>query len=236
MAGAMFSDDLDWPTGLFHIMDSYKTISKESEGTFRDRSSKFICYARPVYDQAEFKSWLNQIKKEHFKARHHVPAYRIGLIDVEERSSDDGEPSGSSGLPVLNQIKSNDLINVGLVVVRYFGGTKLGVSGLINAYKSAAALALDQATIITKEVRVFYQITFDYSLMSEVMQLLKEDYLICTKKDLGVKGKAEIGFLPSEENDGLIKLTAALNHLPIESVEEIIYSTDQYHLERIGIR
>ena len=217
-------------------MDRYKTIKSDSQGIFKDRGSKFIAYARPVYSQEAFKDWLQSIKKEHFKARHHCPAFRIGLEQIEERSSDDGEPNGSAGLPILNQLKSQELLNVGVVVVRYFGGTKLGVSGLIQAYKEAAIDALKNADIIEKEIRSYYQIEFDYALMTEVMALIKSDFLICTKKELKEKGLVEIGFSPSEEDLGLIKMTSIMQKLRIEAVEKPILNDIHYSIKKLGLR
>lgn len=217
-------------------MDRYRTIRSDSEGIFKDRGSKFIGYASPVYSREAFNEWLQSIKKEHFKARHHSPAYRIGLDQIEERSSDDGEPNGSAGLPILNQLKSHELINVGVVVVRYFGGTKLGVSGLIQAYKEATIEALRNATIIEKEIRSYYQLEFDYSIMTEVMALIKSDFLICSKKELQEKGLVEIGFSPSEEELGLLKMTSIIQNLPIEAVEEPRFDDMHYSLKKIGLR
>jgi uncharacterized YigZ family protein len=217
-------------------MNEYQTIKELSEGIFKDRGSKFIAYAKPVYSQKEATLFLSQLRKEHFKARHHCLAYRIGMNEVEERASDDGEPSGSAGMPILNQLKSFDLINVAVVVIRYFGGVKLGVSGLIQAYKTSTQMALSNATLIRKEVRQFYTLDFDYISMTEVMQLIKADFLVCTSKNLEEKGNVIFGFVPSENETSLLKMTAILNKLPIEAVQEPIFETENYSLHPLGLR
>lgn len=157
--------------------DTYLTISKPSEGLFKDKGSKFIAYAYSVTTEEEIKSHLTSIKKEHPSARHHCYAYRLGFDKTAFRANDDGEPSNTAGKPILGQIQSNDLTNILIVVVRYFGGTLLGVSGLINAYKLAAADAIQNANIIEKTVNDVYEITFDYLAMNDVMKIIKEEHL-----------------------------------------------------------
>src|ERR1700710_1488137 len=132
--------------------DFYYTIEKEATAEFKDRGSKFIAYACPVKNVEEYKEKLNALKKEHAKATHHCFAYRIGLDGNNFRVSDDGEPSGTAGKPILGQIDSKELTNVLVIVVRYFGGSLLGVPGLINAYKSTAAMVLQMTPIIQKTV------------------------------------------------------------------------------------
>ena len=157
------------------ITDSFfHTIEKPSIAEFKDRGSKFIAYAFPVSDVAECKQRLSALKKEHPKAAHYCFAYRLGLDGTSYRVSDDGEPSGSAGRPILGQIDSRQVTNVLIVVVRYFGGTLLGVPGLINAYKTAADLALQAASIIEKPVLINYILQFDYTRMNEVMKLVKQ--------------------------------------------------------------
>jgi len=152
----------------------YNTIAQTSTAEFKDRGSKFIAYAFPIETADDFKQQLQVLKKEHPKAVHHCFAYRIGTDGNNFRSSDDGEPSGSAGKPVLGQIDSKELTNVAVVVVRYWGGTLLGVPGLINAYKTAAALAFQVIPIIQKQVEIKYSIEFDYTRMNEVMMILKQ--------------------------------------------------------------
>lgn len=154
--------------------DFYYTIEKSATAEFKDRGSKFVAYACPVRNVDEFKERLNEIKKEHPKATHHCFAYRIGLDGNNYRAGDDGEPSGTAGRPILAQIDSKELVNVLVIVVRYFGGTLLGVPGLINAYRSAAALALQMTPQVQKPVEKEFVIRFDYTQMNEVMILVKQ--------------------------------------------------------------
>jgi uncharacterized YigZ family protein len=154
--------------------DFYYTIEKTSTAEFKDRGSKFIAYACPVKSLAEFKDRLGEIKKEHSKATHHCFAYRIGLDGNSFRVSDDGEPSGTAGRPILGQIDSKGLVNVLIVVVRYFGGTLLGVPGLINAYRSAASMALQMTPLAQKQVEAVYRVQFDYTQLGDMMNLVRQ--------------------------------------------------------------
>lgn len=157
--------------------DTYKTIAAPSEGIFRDRGSKFLGYAYPVNSDAEIKPIIAKLKAEHPKANHHCWAIRLGIDRSVFRVNDDGEPSGTAGRPILNTLLSKNITNVLVVVVRYFGGTLLGVPGLINAYKLATDAALEQAQIIEKTVNDVYTITFEYALMNDVMRIIKEEHL-----------------------------------------------------------
>jgi len=157
--------------------DTYKTISAKSEGYFKDKGSKFIAYAWPVSNENEIKEILTEIKKEHHNARHHCYAWRLGTEEITWRANDDGEPSSTAGRPILGQLQSFDVTNVFIVVVRYFGGTLLGTSGLINAYKTAAADALSSARIVTKTIEVKYKLHFTYPHMNDVMQIIKQEKL-----------------------------------------------------------
>src|SRR5215467_206437 len=152
----------------------YNTIEKSSVAEFKDRGSKFIAYVFPISSTDDFKEKLNAIKKEHPKATHHCFAYRLGLDGNSFRVSDDGEPSGSAGRPILGQIDSKALINTLVVVVRYFGGTLLGVPGLINAYKTAATLALQTTLLVQKPVEKEFIVQFDYTQVNEIMTLVKQ--------------------------------------------------------------
>ncbi|HEX3025475.1 MAG TPA: YigZ family protein [Chitinophagaceae bacterium] len=154
--------------------DFYYTIEQSSVAEFKDRGSKFIAFAYPVSSAEESKSYLQLLKKEHSKAVHHCFAYRIGTDGNNFRVSDDGEPSGSAGKPILNQIDSKQLTNIAVIVVRYFGGTLLGVPGLINAYKTATALALQLVPIVQKQIGINYELQFDYTKMNEVMTIVKQ--------------------------------------------------------------
>jgi uncharacterized YigZ family protein len=155
-------------------MEFYHTIEKPSFAEFKDRGSKFIAHAFPIENTEGFKKQLAQLKKDHAKAVHHCFAYRLGFTGNEFRSSDDGEPSGSAGKPILGQIDSKKLTNVVVIVVRYFGGSLLGVPGLINAYKSATSMALQTVPIIQKPIMVDFLVSFDYNLINEIMQVLKQ--------------------------------------------------------------
>ena len=152
----------------------YNTIAQPSTAEFKDRGSKFFAFAFPIVTADDFKKQLQILKKEHLKAVHHCFAYRIGNDGNNFRSSDDGEPSGTAGKPILGQIDSKELTNLAIVVVRYWGGTLLGVPGLINAYKTAAALALQVTPIIQKQVEIKYTVEFDYTQMNDVMIILKQ--------------------------------------------------------------
>ena len=156
------------------IQDSYKSIASESRGLFKDNGSRFIAHAYPVETEEEVKEIVASLKKEYYDARHHVYAYRIGYKGDKFRANDDGEPSGSSGRPVLGQIDSNSLSDILVVVVRYFGGIKLGIPGLIRAYKTATADAIANAQIIEKIASKTYRIHFGYMSMNGVMKVLKD--------------------------------------------------------------
>ncbi|WP_298903959.1 YigZ family protein [uncultured Psychroserpens sp.] len=160
--------------------DIYKTITKASpEVLFKDRNSKFYGYAFPVTTEDDVKDHLNALKKNHHQARHWCYAYQFGMQekDIVFRANDDGEPNNSAGMPIYGQIQSFEVTNILIVVVRYFGGTKLGVGGLINAYKTGAQLALEAATIVSKTINIEYTISFDYKNMNKVMRIIKEKHL-----------------------------------------------------------
>lgn len=167
-------------------MDYFFTIEKESKNEFKDRGSRFIATAFPLEKADDFKLKLNEIKKEHPKAVHHCFAYRIGLTGDIFRVSDDGEPSGSAGKPILGQIDSKKVVNTAIVVTRYFGGTLLGVPGLINAYKTASSLVLQTIPIIQKPVMISYYVSFDYNTINEIMQVLKQCQSEITSTDINL--------------------------------------------------
>jgi len=160
--------------------DTYKTITKPSpEVLFKDRNSKFFGYAFPVTSEDEVKQHLEDLKKQHHQARHWCYAYQFGKEEQDHvfRANDDGEPNNSAGMPIYGQIQSFELTDILIVVVRYFGGTKLGVGGLINAYRTGAQIALEASKIITRTVNIEYSITFDYKNMNKVMRIVKEKNL-----------------------------------------------------------
>ena len=154
-------------------MESYNTIGQASTAEFRDKGSKFIANAFPVSSVDDFKKSLENIRKLHPKATHHCFAYRIGTDRNLFRGSDDGEPSGTAGKPILGQIDSKELTDTLIVVSRYFGGTLLGVPGLINAYKMAASMALQVTPVLRKDIETIYKLHFDYTRMNEVMRIVK---------------------------------------------------------------
>jgi len=155
--------------------DSYKTIIKPSEETlFKDRNSKFFGYAFPVLNEEDVKDVLDELKKKHHTARHFCYAYQLGIEEIKYRANDDGEPNNSAGMPIYGQIQSYDVTNILIVSVRYFGGTKLGVGGLINAYKSSAQITLEASEILEKTIDVFFQLNFEYDIMNKVMRIIKE--------------------------------------------------------------
>lgn len=171
----------------------YNTIQTTSFAEFSDRGSKFIAYSFPIKDVASFKEKLVALKKEHPKATHHCFAYRIGLDGTIFRSSDDGEPSGSAGRPILGQIDSKQLTDVLIVVVRYFGGTQLGIPGLINAYKNAASMALQVTPIVQLPVLKYFHLQFDYTKMNEVMMVVKQFDCVVQKQEMLLFCEMEVG-------------------------------------------
>jgi uncharacterized YigZ family protein len=156
--------------------DTYKTISKPSEGDlFKDKHSKFYGYAFPVTNEDQIKTHLEALKKEHYSARHWCYAYQLGTESTQYRANDDGEPNNSAGMPIYGQIQSFDVTNILIVVIRYYGGVKLGVGGLINAYRTGAQLALESAEIVKRTINQQFQLTFAYKNMSKVMRILREN-------------------------------------------------------------
>ena len=178
--------------------DTYKTIAKPSEGLFKDKGSKFMSFAFPVDSEDEIRNIIQVLRKEHHSARHHCYAWRLGYDKSVFRANDDGEPSSTAGKPILGQIQSFDLTNILIVVVRYFGGTLLGVSGLINAYRNAASDAILQAEIVEKLVEKQLLIEFDYSVLNEVMKIFKEEKLTQNEPqfDLRCQLKTQIRLKP----------------------------------------
>ncbi len=165
--------------------DTYLTIKEESQGLFRDRGSKFIACAWPVRSEEEIKEKLDVLRKQHHNARHHCFAWRLGAEKEHFRFNDDGEPSGSAGRPILGQIRKYDLTNILIVVVRYFGGTLLGVGGLINAYRSAAADAIENAAITKRTVDHIYEVRFGYPATNHVMSIIKEEEAELKEQEFG---------------------------------------------------
>ena len=197
--------------------NSYNTIEKPSVAEYKDRGSKFIAYAFPITDVNEFKEKLATIKKEHPKATHHCFAYRIGLNgsnlpagQAGYRVGDDGEPSGTAGRPILGQIDSKQLTNALIIVVRYFGGTLLGAPGLINAYKTAASLALQLTPSIKKQVLLNYRLQFDYTRMNDVMKIVKQFDCIILQQEMQLFSSLQIGIAKKS----LAEVLSGLKELP----------------------
>ncbi|CAN1497724.1 COG1739 Uncharacterized conserved protein [Flavobacteriaceae bacterium] len=175
------------------LKDTYKTIANPSEEVlFKEKSSKFFGYAFPVSSQEEIKTHLEHLKKQHLGAVHFCYAYQIGTEKIEFRANDDGEPSNSAGMPIYGQIQSFELTNILIVVVRFFGGTKLGVGGLISAYKTTAQMALEAASIIEKTIDVSFKITFDYKNINKVMRIIKEKKLHVISQKMELNCEIEI--------------------------------------------
>ncbi|RTL59159.1 MAG: YigZ family protein [Sphingobacteriales bacterium] len=181
-------------------------MDKEGLAEFKDRGSKFIAYAFPIEKAADFKKRLDELKKEHPKAVHHCFAYRLGFDENTFRVSDDGEPSGSAGRPILGQIDSKQLTNAAIIVVRYFGGTLLGVPGLINAYKTSSALALQVTPIIQKQVEVNYQLEFDYTRMNEVMMIIKQSNCRILSQEMQLFCQLNVGIPKNRLEEVLYRL------------------------------
>jgi uncharacterized YigZ family protein len=188
------------------IPDYYNTIEKSCVAEFSDRGSKFIACTFPIASVNEFKERLAEVKKEHPKATHHCFAYRLDLDGNNYRVSDDGEPSGSAGRPILGQIDSKKVTNVLVVVVRYFGGTLLGVPGLINAYKSAASMALQVTPIVQKPVVVNYSLEFDYTMMNDVMTIVKQYNCTVLSQEMQLFCKMSIGVPKNRLDEVVYKL------------------------------
>lgn len=173
--------------------DTYKTIEIPSEEVlYKEKNSKFFGYCFPVQSEEEVKSILEKIKKQHFAARHWCYAFQIGTEQIHYRANDDGEPSGTAGLPIYGQIQSFDVTNILVVVVRYFGGIKLGVGGLVTAYKETAKMALENASIIEKTIDVHYLVRFGYKDMNRIMRIIKEKNLSIIGQKLELDCQIEI--------------------------------------------
>lgn len=181
--------------------DTYKTITQPGKETlFKEKNSKFFGYTFPVTNEEEVKEQIESLKKQHHSARHWCYAWRIGEENPQYRANDDGEPSNSAGQPIYGQILSQELTNVLVVVVRYFGGVKLGVGGLIHAYKTSALLAIEASEIITRTINHNFLLTFEYKDMNNVMRIIKEHHLNITNQDLYLKCKVWISVRKSESH------------------------------------
>jgi uncharacterized YigZ family protein len=180
-------------------MNIYNTIDKEAVAEFKDRGSKFLAYVFPIQSADDFKKRLKALKEEHPKAAHHCFAYRLGTDGNNFRAGDDGEPSGSAGKPILGQLDSKHITNAAVVVVRYFGGTLLGVPGLINAYKTSTSLALQLTPVIEKPILVNYELQFDYTLQNEAMLVVKRFGCTVIQNEMQLFCRMVIGVPKAEE-------------------------------------
>lgn len=195
---------------------TFKTMAQPTTALFKDRGSKFLAYAFPIKDIEEAKAHIKTLKKEHPKANHFCVGYRIGVDGDIFRASDDGEPSGSAGRPILGQIDSAGLTNLMVVVVRYFGGTLLGVPGLINAYKTATSESISVAEIIEQNVEFKVHLLFDYSLMNDVMQILKQYEVSIYQQEMLLFCDYFIG-IPLINKEGCLKKLAEIQGVEIKN-------------------
>ena len=184
------------------MKNTYRTFDVKSEYLLKEKQSKFYGYAFPIAGIESVKSSLDSLKKTHYSARHFCYAYQIGKQSIVYRVNDDGEPRNSAGIPIYGQIQSFDLTNVLIVVVRYFGGTKLGVGGLVSAYKECAKLTIESNTIITKDIIITIQIKFDYLLMNKVMRVIKENNLKILNQQMDTSCVFEL--LTTKQNNDIV--------------------------------
>jgi uncharacterized YigZ family protein len=199
--------------------DIYKTITKPSKETlFKDKNSKFYGYAFPVNTEEAIKSSLEFLRKKHYSARHFCYAWQLGVESLRYRANDDGEPSNSAGMPIYGQIQSFELTNILVVSVRYFGGTKLGVGGLINAYRSSAKLALESSIIEEKTIDIYFQLNFEYNLMSKVLRIIKENSININDQKLELNCELIISVRKSNSNK-IFKIFDSLYKVEIKSLE-----------------
>jgi uncharacterized YigZ family protein len=216
---------MDTPT------DSYLTLAEPAYGEFRDRGSKFLAYAWPVSDLEDINTSLAQVRQEHPKARHYCYAYRLGMDQNNFRANDDGEPGNSAGRPILGQIDSAGLTNTLVVVVRYFGGTKLGVPGLINAYKTSAAAALDAAKIEERHLRQYYQLHFTYANMNTLMQAVNTlGYQMHDQVFTDTAGHLSVSIRLGEAAPALRQLKAIMAGVYLEEVDQL-ESIEDFEIE-----
>lgn len=196
----------------------YRTIQGPVTAEFKDRGSRFLAFGYPVANANEVKAYIQELKKEHPKANHHCYAYRIGIDGTQYRAVDDGEPSGSAGKPILGQIDSIGFTNVLVVVVRYFGGTLLGVPGLINAYKTVTADALFTAKPIEKLVEDVHDITFDYSVMGEILYILRQCEATIYEQDLQLFCRIRAG-IPRKNVDAYVPRLSEIRGVEVKPAQ-----------------
>lgn len=202
-----------------NFSDTYKTIKKSAEGEiFKDKGSRFLGYAFPVSNEEQIKLHIEDLKEKHHKARHWCYAWRLGVEKFTFRANDDGEPNNSAGNPIYGQVLSNELTNVLVVVVRYFGGTKLGVGGLITAYKTSASLALESSEIIQKTIDVNFELKFEYIDMNKVMRIVKEKSIPIVSQEMHMNCNFIIS-VRKKEAENIKKTFEDLRCLKIKEVD-----------------
>jgi len=201
------------------MKDTYKSITEASEEViFKDRNSKFYGYAFPIKSEDEVKGIIEDLKKKHHQARHWCYAWQLGKVEHQFRANDDGEPSNSAGMPIYGQIQSFDVTNILIVVVRYFGGVKLGVGGLINAYRSAAQLALEASNILKRTIDDRYILQFDYPEMNVVMRIIKEHNLNVIDQQLALDCKIFIS-VRKKESETIFEKFSGVYKVDIKKIE-----------------
>lgn len=200
-------------------IDSYKTIAFPSEEIlFKEKNSKFFGYAFPITSENEIKSLIEPLRKNHFGAVHFCYAFQTGTETISYRANDDGEPSNSAGMPIYGQIQSFGLTNILIVIVRYFGGTKLGVGGLISAYKTAAQMTLEASTIVVKTINIHYLITFDYKNINKVMRVIKEKKLQIINQKMELNCEIEITSRKKEAQK-VFEIFSSMFEIKIKNIE-----------------
>lgn len=201
--------------------DTYKTILQPSEEVlFKDKNSKFFGYAYPISNEEEVKEILTELKKQHHQARHWCYAFQLGTETKQYRANDDGEPNNSAGMPIYGQILSFDVTNVLIVVVRYFGGVKLGVSGLINAYKTGAQMALENVEIVEKTIDKHYLVNFDYKNMNKVMRVIKEKNINLVNQKMELDCEIEIA-IRKKNAEEIFSIFDSLFEVSIKEKEDL---------------
>jgi len=202
------------------LKDTYKCISKASEEVlFKDKNSKFFGYAFPITNEEEAKVHIEELKKKHHQARHWCYAWQIGKEHHQFRANDDGEPSNSAGMPIYGQIQSFDVTNILIVIVRHYGGIKLGVGGLINAYKTSAQMALENSKIVKRTIDQVFEIKFDYPEMNLVMRIIKEHNLHIIKQEFELTCKIQIS-VRKKIAEEIFKKFESIYKVEIKNIED----------------
>ncbi|SDV99623.1 IMPACT family protein [Aequorivita viscosa] len=201
--------------------DTYKTILKPSEEVlYKEKGSKFFGYAYPVFTEEEAKEYIESLKKQHYNARHWCYAWQLGKRYEQYRANDDGEPSNSAGMPIYGQLQSFDVTNILVVVVRYFGGTKLGVGGLVQAYKTAALMALESSKIVEKTINETFILKFEYPEMNTVMRIIKDENLSVVNQKMELNCEFEIS-VRKKDASRIFDLFENIYKVNIKSLEEL---------------